>query len=339
MEFRSAQVNSFLKKPDKSLKVFLIYGQDEGLVREFGKKIALTALQTLNDPFCYSEMEASALDGDPAKLRDEIEAISMMGGDRVVRLRSVTNAHAKIITSVLDANFSNTLLVIEAGDLKKTAAMVKAVNGLAFGVTVACYHDKAQDISSLITEVLSANQLSCPSDVQEYLRTSLGSDRAISRQELDKLALYKGPDKSPLTLDDVRAVIGDSSAESVFDVVDATLLGNLPRLEKTIHKAFFAGESAITFLRLIQGQLKQLHKASGFIEAGTPANVAVKKAGIAPFNQQKAQSQIARRNPLHFARCLDIVLQAEIECKKTGAPAETLCRRALLRVAMASRSR
>ena len=191
MEFRAAQLNGFLKSPDPNLHIFLVYGQDDGLIREYGKKLALTALETLDDPFCYSEMEAQNLDGDPARLRDEIEAISMMGGMRVVRLRGVTNAHAKTIIQVLDADFSNTLFVIEAGDLKKTAALVKAVNGLKTGVTIACYHDKAQDISSLITEVLSTAGLSCASDVQEYLRSSLGSDRAISRQELDKLVLIK----------------------------------------------------------------------------------------------------------------------------------------------------
>jgi DNA polymerase-3 subunit delta len=337
MEFKPAQLKAFLKSPDKSLRVFLIYGQDEGLVREYGKKISLTAVQSLEDPFCYSELDAGSLSDDPAKLRDEIEAISMMGGERVVRLRGVTNAHAKTITNTLDADFGNTLFVCEGGDLKKTAALVKAVNALKFGVTIACYHDKSQDITSLISEVLGANNIACPSDVQEYLRTSLGSDRAISRQELEKLAQYKGSDTSPLTLNEVKAIVGDNSVESVFDVIDATLLGNLPKLEFTIDKAFFAGESAITFLRLIQGQLKQLHKAASFISKGTPANIAVKKAGIAPFNQQKALSQIGRKGPQHFAQCLDIIIQAEIECKKTGMPAETFCRRALLRVAMANR--
>ncbi|WP_169566593.1 DNA polymerase III subunit delta [Sneathiella limimaris] len=339
MEFKTGQLNSFLKSPDKSLRVFLFYGQDDGLVRESGKKIALTVLDSLDDPFAYSELDATQLEGDPARIRDEIEAISMMGGERVVRLRAVSNTHAKMIQATLDADFSNTLFIIEAGDLKKTAALVKSIGALKFGVTMACYHDRAQDIGSLITEVLGKAQITASPDVQEYLRSSLGNDRAISRQELDKLVLYKGKDKTPLLLEEVRQVIGDSSAESVFDVLDATLLGNLAGLEKSIDKAFFAGESPITFLRLLQGQIKQLHKAAALKEKGNPLNIAVKKAGIAPFNQNKAQSQIGNRPSLHFAKCLEIILQAEIECKKTGAPAETLCRRALMRVSMANRNR
>jgi len=339
LELRAAQFSSYLKTPDNDIRVFLVYGPDEGLVRERAKLISLTVLQTLDDPFCYAEIEAGNLDGDPARLRDEIEAISMMGGDRVVRLRGAGNVHAKLIQSVLDADFSNTLLIIEAGDIKKTTALVKSITGLSMGASLACYHDKAQDVGSLIRDVLGEAGLSLTSDATDYLRKNLGSDRSISRQELDKLVLYKGSDEDPISLDDAKAVIGDSSAESVFDVIDATLLGNLPALELTLNKAFFAGESAITFLRLAQGQLKQLHKAASFSGNGVPLSVATKKAGIPPFNQKKAEAQIGRRGAQHFAQCLEIILKAEMECKTTGAPAETLCRRALLRVCMANRSR
>jgi len=338
MDMRPAQFSAYIKAPDPKIRIFLIYGPDEGLVRERGKKIALTTIESLDDPFCYTEVNAGTLDGDPARLRDEIEAISMMGGTRVVRLRGAGNAHAKLIQSSLDADFSNTVFVIEAGDIKKTTALVKSITALVNGAAIPCYHDKAQDVGTLITEILAKYQLTASADAAQYLRTVLGGDHSISRQELEKLVLYKGADKSPVTTDEAKAVIGDSSAQSVFDVIDAVLLGNLPRLEHTIEKAFFTGEQPITFLRLAQGQLKQLHKAASFAQNGIPLNIATKKAGIAPFNQQKAQSQIGRRGGIHFAKCLDIILQAEIECKKTGAPAETLCRRALLRVAMANRT-
>jgi len=339
LELRPAQFSSFIKAPDKNLRIFLVYGPDEGLVRERAKQLSLTVLETLDDPFCYAEIEAGNLDGDPARLRDEIEAISMMGGERVVRLRSAGNVHAKLIQSVLDADFSNTLLVIEAGDIKKTTALVKSITGLSNGAAVACYHDKAQDVGSLIQDVLGEAGLTAASDATDYLRKNLGSDRSISRQELIKLTLYMGATGATVTLEDAKAVIGDSSAESVFDVVDAALLGNLPGLEASLNKAFFAGESAITFLRLIQGQLKQLHKAASFAETGVPLGVALKKAAIPPFNQKKAEAQIGRRGGRHFAQCLDIILKAELDCKTTGSPAETLCRRALLRVCMANRNR
>jgi DNA polymerase III subunit delta len=339
LELKPAQIKSFLKAPDKKFRVFLIYGQDEGLVRERGKQISLGYLPTLDDPFAYVELTASQVDEDPARVRDELEAISMMGGDRVIRIRGISNKHTKLIDSLLDANFDQSVLVLEGADLKKTGSLPKLLTKDPVSAVIPCYHDKAQDISALINDVLNAGGCRAAPDAMEYLRTHLGSDRAISRQELDKLVIYLGNDKKDATLADVKEIIGDSSSESVFDVIDAALLGKLPELEISLNKAFFAGENAITFLRLIQGQLKQLHKATCFTDQGLPLSDALRKAAIPPFNQQKAQAQIGRKKAPHFAKALEIVISAELECKTTGYPAETICRRALLRIAMASRSR
>ncbi|WP_169543761.1 DNA polymerase III subunit delta [Sneathiella aquimaris] len=339
VEFKAPQLASYLKSPNKSYRIFLVYGQDEGLVRERSKAICQTVIPDLNDPFCYSEIPASSLSEDPGKLIDEINAISMMGGERVVRVRNAGNSTTTVIKTAFDADYSNTVLVIEAGEIRKDSALVKAVSKEKNGVVIPCFRDKAQDISALITEVFSKAGLSAESGVVDYLRQSLGSDRSISRQELDKLVLYKGKDTSPITLNEAQTMVGDSSAESVFDVIDAALMGNLDHLEKSLNKAFFSGESPITFLRLIQNQLKQLHKAASFIDMGISASEALKKSGIPFFNHQKVSAQLSRKNSQHFATCLSLILQAEMDCKTTGYPDETLCRRALLRVAIANRKR
>jgi len=339
LEFNPPQLSNFLKSPDKSLRIFLCYGQDEGLVRERAKALCLTAVETLDDPFCYVELATSSLSDDPARLMDEIGAISMMGGERAIRLRGAGNTTTNLIKSVLEADYSNTILVIEAGDIRKDSSLVKTVKTEKMGVVIPCYRDKTQDVTALIREVLGAAGLTTDTAASEYLRQNLGGDRAISRQELDKLVLYMGADKRAINIDDVRLMVGDSSAESVFDVVDAALLGNLPVLEKTLNKAFFSGESSITFLRLIQNQLKQLHKAASFIDKGISSGDALKKSGIPFFNHQKAQAQLSRRGAKHFATCLDITLNAEMDCKTTGNPDEAICRRALLRIAMANHKR
>lgn len=339
MELSANQFRSFLTSPDKSIKIFLFYGPDEGLVRELGKALCLSILDSLDDPFCYSELSAGGLSDDPAKLMDELTAISMMGGERVVRLRGATGNSKNLIEPTLNLNLDTTTFVIEAGDIRKDSALVKMVKSLPHGAVTPCVHDKAQDINSLFKEILGAAGLSASRDVEEYLRQNLGSDRSISRQELDKLVLFMGNEQRPLTLEDVQANIGDSSSQTVFDIIDATLGGNLTVLERRLNKAFSAGESPIAFLRIIQGQLKQLHKAAALIDAGQRSGDAIKKAGIPYYNQKKAQVQLSGKTAAHMATCLDITLTAEIGCKTTGYPDETLCRRALMRIAMASRRR
>ncbi|MCR9212852.1 MAG: DNA polymerase III subunit delta [Proteobacteria bacterium] len=339
MELSGSQFNAFLKSDDTNTRIFLIYGPDEGLVRERGKALCLRHVESLEDPFSFSDLTASDLTSEPARLIDEVTAISMMGGNRVIRLRGATGNSKGLIEPVLDVKFDQSYLVIEAGDIRKDSALVKMIKSAPNGAVTPCFHDKAQDINGLIQDVLGTAGIVPSRDVTDYLRQNLGSDRAVSRQELNKLVLYAGRGAKDLTLEDVQAIIGDSSSQTVFDIIDATLSGDLQALERRLTKAFTAGESPIGFLRLIQGQLKQLHKAAAYIDRGSRSDEALKKAGIPYFNHRKAQGQLSGKSSAHMATCLDITLNAEIQCKTTGYPEEVMCRRALMRIAMASRRR
>lgn len=339
MELASGRIPAFLKSRDPKFRIFLFFGADEGLVRELSRALCVSIVESLDDPFRFIDMEAGDLSADTARLIDEVSAMSMMGGERVVRLRGANNNAKGYIEPVLELDLSDSILVIEAGDIRKDSALVKMINKAPNGVVTLCAHDKAQDILGLIKEVLGAANLSPSREVIEYLRENLGSDRAISRGELEKLVLYMRGRTDPMTLEDVRANIGDSSAQSIFDVIDATLLGDLDGLERYLNKAFSAGESPIGFLRMIQNQLKQLHKAAAIRDGGARTEDAIRKAGIPFFNQKKAAAEIGGKPSTHFATCLEITLDAEMKCKSTGYPDEAICRRALMRIAMANRRR
>ena len=339
MELASNKFSAFLKSRDPQYRIFLLFGPDEGLVRELSRALCLSIVESLDDPFRFSDLDAGDLSGDPARLMDEATAISMMGGERAVRLRGANNNAKGYIEPLLALDLRDSVIVIEAGDIRKDSALVKMISKAPNGAVTPCFHDKAQDILGLINDVLGTAGINPPRDVVEYLRENLGNDRAISRQELDKLVLYMQGRTDPMTLKDARANIGDSSAQSIFDVIDATLLGNLNGLEKHLNKAFSAGESPIGFLRMIQGQLKQLHKAAAIRDAGARSEDAIRKAGIPYFNQKKAAAQIGGKSSTHMATCLDITLDAEIKYKSTGYPEEAICHRALMRIAMANRRR
>ena len=339
MELASGKLPAYLKSRDPKHRIFLVFGPDEGLVRELSRALCVAVAGSLDDPFRFAELDAGALSADPARLMDEVTAISMMGGERAVRLRGASNNSKGYLEPLLEMDLADCVLVIEAGDIRKDSALVKMIGKSPQGVVTHCAHDKAQDILSLINEVLGAANLAPSREIIDYLRENLGSDRAISRQELDKLVLYMAGRTEPMTLADVRANIGDSSAQTIFDVVDATLLGDLDGLERRLTRAFSAGESPIGFLRMIQNQLKQLHKAAALRDAGARPEDAIRKAGIPYFNQKKAAAQIGGKSSAHMAMSLEITLEAEIKCKSTGYPDEAICRRALMRLAMANRRR
>src|SRR5262245_20332704 len=95
MKLDTRSVTAFLRAPDPNVRAVLLYGPDEGKVRERGTEMARRIVPDLGDAFRVAEFPGSVLDDDPARLADEAAAIAMTGGRRVVRVRPAGNECAE----------------------------------------------------------------------------------------------------------------------------------------------------------------------------------------------------------------------------------------------------
>src|SRR5450755_3189155 len=95
MEIKSHLADRFMASPPPSLVAALVYGPDQGMVRERAGRLAKSVVPDLNDPFRVAELDGATLDSDPARLWDEAAALSMIGGRRVVRVQAAGTGLAK----------------------------------------------------------------------------------------------------------------------------------------------------------------------------------------------------------------------------------------------------
>ena len=84
-EVKGAGIDRMLSKPPKDLAAALIFGPDQGLVRERAETLIKAIVPNLKDPFLIADLDDGVLTSDPARLFDEAAAIAMLGGRRVVR--------------------------------------------------------------------------------------------------------------------------------------------------------------------------------------------------------------------------------------------------------------
>ena len=176
--------------------VALVFGPDAGLVQERAEKLLKTVVPDLTDPFNVADLSEAVLLADPARLADEAAAISMMGGRRVVRVRGAGNDLAELFEHFLDDPPGDALVVVEAGDLAKGAALRKLFEGDDKAAAIACYADNARDLEDVVRDALRAEGLSIAPDALDDAVSRLGSDRGVTRRELEKLALYAKGQKS-----------------------------------------------------------------------------------------------------------------------------------------------
>jgi len=334
------QVDAFLKKPDPKIRGVVIHGNDEGLIAERAARLARTVCEDLKDPFRVVDIAGDALKGDPARLADEFGAMSLMGGRRVIRVRPAGEESAAALENLMAAVAGDALIILEAGNLTPRSslrALAETEPGLA---ALPCYADTEEDLERLVEGAARAEGFAVEEDALAWIVERLGGDRGQSRSEIDKLLLYKAddPDKT-IHLADAAAVLGDTSAMDIDDVVGATFDGNLKTLDRALDRVFAEGGNAVQLVRALQRHADQLHLVSGHARGGNFESAMFKARGLPRGGPVRRRFENhLRRWPLpRLGLALSRILDAELECKTTGFPDQTIARRLCLSLARAAR--
>jgi len=332
MKIPTAETERFIREPDPALNAVLVYGPDQGLVRERARKIVSSVVDDLADPFRVTELTAAVLRDDPARLSDEVGALSLTGGRRVVRLGDASDAITKTLDGVLStASANDILVVVEAGDLGPRSKLRKLFEDAGTAAALACYADDVRALGEVIRETLGQAGLTATSDAISYLSDHLGSDRMISRMELEKLATYAFG-AGEVTLEDAEAIVGDGAANSIDDIIYSTSEGNIFSLDRALQRVFDEGVNSVAVVRAAQRHFQRLHRAAGAVAAGNTPDQAMKALRPPVFFKRTAsfRGQLQAWNVSRLAGALRALTDVEIACKTTGIPAEASCRRTLL---------
>jgi DNA polymerase III subunit delta len=254
-EIKSHEFEGFLSSATRRYRVFIIYGPDRGLVSERAGLIAAATKVALDDPFSLIKLDVGDLGSNPGRLIDETNAMGLFGGERLVWIRGASNEKALIDSlQIIAADPPETaFLIVEAADLKRGSGLRKIAEMHRSVIGIPCYADDTRALNSLIDHELAHENLRITPAARSMLVELLGGDRLASRNEVQKLALYcRGLE----TIDEEHVVdiIGDASAVSADDAVDAILRGDSDALIHATQK-IIASKTAI-FL-VLQGCLRQ----------------------------------------------------------------------------------
>jgi len=341
MKLNPRQADAFVARPDPAVAAVLLYGPDRGLVRERALALVTAVAGDPNDPFNVAVLAPEALKADPTRLTDELAALSLVGGRRTVWVQGLDADAVERLERELDLLApAATLLVVEAGELGPRDRLRKLFETSKTAVALPCYLDEGADLELLIRQSLKRRGLDIEPDAVAYLTESLGGDRLLIRSELEKLALYRSDSPGPVSREDAEACIGDGQPELVDDVVLAAASGDQQALDRALRRSLAAGAAPISLLRALGRHLQRLHLAAGRVAAGESPTNAMKAMRPPVFwkFQPVVQGQLRAWTPARLALALELLLEAELDCKTTGLPEAAICARALMRIAQAARS-
>lgn len=328
MKLDGARIDSFLREPG-GCRVVLLYGEDAGLVAERAERLVRLIIGPGKDPFRLAELERDSVN----RIDEEMTAMALTGGRRVVRVREVTDAALKAVQAVLSGK-GEALLVLEAPGMARRAKLVGLLEKASDAAAIACYPQEGKALEAVIRGSLSELGVAVETEALGWLAGQLGADRAITAREVEKLALYAG-EGGRVDLDAARMCVGDLAGLSLDDALFAATAGDIAGADRALELAMQEGSTAVGVLRSALMHLQRLQRARAAMAGGMTAGEATK--AVRPPVFFKLEGPFSRALGLWSEAALQAacvrVWEAERSCKRTGAPADAISRSAVLGLA------
>jgi DNA polymerase III subunit delta len=334
MKLDSRRFPAFLRDPG-AVRVVLLHGDDVGMMRDRAEALTRAVAGGLDDPFRVAELTRD----DAERLPSEAASLPMTGGRRVVRMRDANESVREAVEVVLKGA-APALVLLEAPTLASASRLRRAVEAAPDGAAIGCYPEEGRALEDTIREALSTAGVGAEPEAVAWLAAHLGADRAATRQEVEKLALYAGKG-GRVDMDAATACVGDLAGLSLDDALFAATQGDVTTADRALELALAEGGSTVGVLRLALLHMQRLHRARLSVDRGmTPAEAT--KASRPPVFFRRV-GPFARALALWTEPALMTAMtglaEAERACKRTGAPDPTICRNAILTLARRAATR
>lgn len=342
---RRPDIEQFLRKPGADFRAALLHGRDLGVVRERATQLAGVVTDRPDDPFDCALLTDTDLESEPARLEEELAAISMLGGRRLVRLK-LTSAGVRAERTAIEALAAHmegrlnpeAFLLIEAGDLGKESGLRRAAEKASACAAIPCYEDEPGDIARFTREALAAERLALTAEALDLFVSRLPHERGVARQEIERLILFLGPGTGVTAgAQDLAPFLGVEPEASLAEAASDAFGGRLAAAQTGLKRAAREGHGGAAAVRALTMHLSRLRRIAVARHAGASVPEAVKAAQVFWKAEREVSRQCRVWTLVEIDEAQPELLLADMACKQTGSPDELIAERVAL--AMAGRAR
>jgi DNA polymerase-3 subunit delta len=338
MKISGRGVDGFLDNPPAELCAVLVYGHDRGLIKERAEVIAKKFVPDLTDPFAVTTLSADEVANDTSLLIDSASAIPALGGHRLVRMDQTGANCLNALKILLEQAPKQSLTVVVAGDdINTKSAMVKLFEKADHAAAIGCYADTDQSLAQIAQAAFRAHKINVDRDVMVWITQHLGSDRMVSRSEIDKLVIMAGEGGS-LTLDQVKHALGDGAGINVNEAIFAAADGRIDGLSTALTRLQLDSIPGERLLRAAQNYFLRLYRITAAMDDGVSRDQAM--GNIKPpifFSEKRIVEGHLRLWPsAKCRRAIDRLVDAEKQSRR-GVSADTAAAQAMIALALSVR--
>lgn len=334
MKAYSNQAENLLRNLKPGTAV-LIYGPDGGAVKELQQKFTNKMIPD-KDAMAVKEFAADVIKEDPSALLDEIAARSFFAESRVISISFAATIAENVMEAVTNIP-EDLVIIITANELDRTSKIRKFFEDHKSFPAIACYKEDERTIRNSISQKFRDAGVRVDNDAMNFLVTNLGEDKGITNNEIEKILLYLGGQKT-LSYEEVVELMADSSELTLNDITNSVATRDLKKLEKSLTRAFAEHMNAVPILRSVQWQFQRLASVRMMAQNGMTIDSALSslRPPLFPKQQEQFKSALNKWNAPQLKKALNAITAAELEAKASTLDSDMICRNALLKLAVAN---
>ncbi len=337
MILKGIEATRYFAKPDPTKTGLLIFGADP-------MRVALKRAQViaaLIGPDGATEMRltrisAGELRKDASLLLDAIKSAGFFPGPRVAFVEDATDGLVPtILIALKDWRPGDASIIVTAGGLtaKSTLKTLFEKHPAAFCAGLYDEPPSREEIEdALKTAGLTQIDSAALADLNILARSL---DPGDFRQMLEKIALYKWGDTTPLMPADVGAMAPATIEAEVDDLIHAAADNNAAAIGPLVRRLEGQGMAPVTVCISALRHFKALHIAacdSGGVSAG------LMKARVFGPRRDQMQRQAGSWGRPSLETALGLLVETDLNLRSTSrAPGMAVMERALIRLAMMKR--
>ena len=337
MKLSGRDAPGYFARPEPQRTGLLIYGQD-------GMRVALKRQEVIaaligpqgEDEMRLARIPAGELRKDPAMLLDAIKAQGFFPGPRVAFVEDATDALTPTITDALaDWAEGDAQVIVTAGALKATSKLRKLFEGHKNAYATGIYDDppsRAEIEAALAKAGLTGVGNEAMTDLTALSRDL---DPGDFRQTIEKLALYKLGDDSPVTSLDIAACAPTSTEAALDDVLNIVAEARAGEIGPVMKKLKAQGVQPVSLCIGATRHFRALYTAASD-PGGAAQGIGRMRPPIYGPRRDRMLRQAQKWGVFRLEQALTLLTDTDLQLRSAGqhAPAMALVERALIRLSM-----
>lgn len=339
MKLSPRDAPAYFASPDPARTGLLIYGADAMRVALRRQEV----IKALIGPEGEEEMRlaripAADLRKDPALLVDAVKAQGFFPGPRVAFVEDAADGLAATIGAALDDwREGDAQVIVTAGQLAARSKLRKLFEDHPNAFSVGIYDDPPSraEVEAAIEKAGLTN--TTPDAAAALAGLARVLDPGDFGQTLEKIALYKLGDETPLTAEEVELSAPQSVEAAIDDVLNITAEGEAHRIGPVLRRLEAQGIGAVGLCIGAVRHFRTLHAVAS--DPGGPgAGIGRLRPPVYGPRRDRIQRQAAAWGMQRLERALAMLIDTDLTLRSVSrAPDMALMERTLLRIAWMNR--